>query len=68
MQQDCQEKIAVTTYLLLHHFSKERGEGSGETSIQPSSAWGELINRRQIDFLHSLIVNIKKHSFKNKFY
>jgi len=35
-----------------------RKEGSGETSLQPFSTWGELINRRESEskFLHHLIV------------
>jgi len=33
-----------------------RREGSGETSLRPSSTWRELISGRGSDFLHGLIV------------
>jgi len=33
-----------------------RREGSVETSLQHSSTWRELMNRRETDFLHGLIV------------
>ena len=33
-----------------------RKEASGEASLQPSSTFGEFMNRKETDFLHSLIV------------
>ena len=33
-----------------------RREGSGETSLLPSSTWRELTRRRETDFLHRLVV------------
>jgi len=49
----------------LEHFSCEgrlRGEGEGprETSLWPSSAWGELINRRETTLIYP------KHGYMSK--
>jgi len=35
-----------------------RRESSGETSLRPSSTWGEFISRRGTNFLHGLVVTV----------
>ena len=42
-----------------------RREGSGETSLQPSSTWRELISRKGSNFLHGpIVIGLKEGRFR----